>query len=280
MEVRTNRQEELRFGVQMDKSPDKLRMIGLVHETGCKRVVDLGAGTGIVAKRISMLGIRADAVDINFKCDSYENTDHLTYYPTDLVNFVEKTENKYDCIILSAVLHELSPRERRRLQKGLKRIADPKGCMILIREPYYDVQPDGTIRPFVSKDSQRSIANEISLLTPQREVREFMATKKLSAGPLDRIFNRIPWEVQLLGLAFTRAYGTQSWDREKHEYRFAFSKNELERWCEGILGTQVNFFYETYDKDYKDYFRNVGYTPMIASGIAYTNCLLVAKKKS
>ena len=276
MEIKTSRQEELRFGLQMDKSPDKHRMIQLVFENHCKRVVDLGAGTGIVAKKISELGIRADAVDINFKCDSYSNTERLTYYPTDLVNFAEKTENRYDCIILSAVLHELSPRERRRLQKGLKRIADPTGCMILIREPYYDVRPDGTIRPFISKNSQRSIANEISLLTPQREVKEFMGTKKLSTG----LFDRIPWEIRLLGLAFTRAYGTQSWEREKHEYRFAFSKTELERWCQGVLGTQVNFVYETYDKDYKDYFSNVGYTPMVADGIEYTNCLLMAKKNS
>lgn len=273
IKIKNVTQEELRFGQQMEKAEDKQRLIELVIRRGCKHALDLGAGTGFIAKQLSLNGIKADAVDCNFKTESYQNTELLTYYPTDLLKYVESTEKTYDCIILSAVLHELPPKVRKRLQKGLRRITDKNHCLILIREPYYEKMKDGRIRPYLSLETQKSIATEIELLTPEKDVYEFKKTHKLSSGLIDTV----PSVIKSLNLVFTRSYGSQSWEREKHEHRFAFSKQYLEKWCKGILGVGIKFAHEIYDKDYKEYFKKAGYTPNVADGIEYTNCLLAAE---
>lgn len=267
-----NRKEELRFGLQMDGAEDKKRIIELVVDGGCRNVVDLGAGTGMIAKQISEHGIKASAVDNNFKVDGYENNDFITYYPCDLIKFVKETEQKFDCIILSAVLHELSKKDFNFLKNNLKRIANPDGCMIIIREPYYEKLADGRIRPFKTKELQRSIPKLIRTLTPDGFEKTFNETPKLSE-------RKVPDGVQKLNMAFTYSYGEESWYREIKENRFAFSKEELDKFCTKILGVDgVQMRYEFFDKDYKKYFHKCGYVDGILDGIEYTNCLIVAKR--
>ena len=136
-----NRKEELEFGKQMDASPDKKEVADLVIKYKRTNVLDLGAGTGIISKLISEAGIYCTAVDNNFKTEDTKNTSKLLYVPYDIITFVsskvrlfEKLDNdpetdkqkvntlKYDCIILSAVLHELSKKEFNYLKKNLCKI--------------------------------------------------------------------------------------------------------------------------------------------------------------
>lgn len=265
-----NRSEELNFGRQMDGAEDKQRIVELVVDGKCKNVVDLGAGTGMIAKQISERGIKASAVDSNFKIDGYKNTDLLTYYPCDLIKFVAETEEKFDCIILSAVLHELSREDFNYLKRRLKKIISPDGCMIIIREPYYEKMADGRVRPFKTKELYKSIPKLIRTLTPDGFENDFINTPKLSE-------RKVPDGIRKLNMAFTYSYGKDSWYRELKENRFAFSREELDNFCKKILGADgTKMSYEFFDKDYKKYFADCGYVDGILDSIEYTNCLIVA----
>lgn len=265
------RQEELNFGKQMDNAFDKKRIVKLVVDGKCKNVVDLGAGTGMIARQISEFGIKVSAVDLNFKADGIKNTPLLTYYPCDLVRFVYNIDEKFDCIILSAVLHELSREDFSLLAKGLKKIADPDGCMIIIREPYFERMPDGRIRPFKTKELQEIIPKIIGISTPDRNREEFLDTPKKSEIS-------VPNCIKYLNMAFTYSYGADSWYREVKENRYAFSKKVLVSFCKKVLGSDgITFQYEFFDKEYKTYFRECGYADRILDSIEYTNCLIVAK---
>ncbi len=161
-----NRLEELQFGKQMDNANDKKRIIELVKNNHCSNVLDLGAGTGIISKQISELKIKTSAVDNNFKINEYQNTNFLSYYSCNLIEFIKTTKEKYDCIILSAVLHELSKKEFNYLKKNLYKITNSNKCIIIIREPYYEKMANGQIKPFKNKDVQFTISDLIKVLTP------------------------------------------------------------------------------------------------------------------
>ena len=137
-----NRKEELEFGKQMDASPDKKEVADLVIKYNRKNVLDLGAGTGIISDLIAAAGSKCTAVDNNFKTDDLKCTDILEYCPIDLVDFVKceialfensfkSKKDKYDCIILSAVLHELNKKEFNFLKKNLYKIVTDY-CIVII----------------------------------------------------------------------------------------------------------------------------------------------------
>ena len=267
-----NRVEELRFGKQMDKSPDKKTLIGTIITHKCTRVLDLGAGTGLISKTIAAAGIKADAVDKCFKTDELINTEYLTYYPVDMFTFLKNTTNKYDCIVLSAILHELNPFQINKLKRLLKKVIDKDKCLILIREPFYEKTKEG-IKPFKDIESQKKIKELVTNLTPENKLKKFFKTPKLS-------WRNVPKCIKYLNLVFTNSYGEQSWEREVKENRFAFSKNYLEKFCKSLIPNCDIFTTKIYDKSYAQIINNIGYTKEVVDSFEYSTCLLIAQIKS
>lgn len=271
MDSLNKRVEELKFGKQMDKALDKKTLIRTVIKAKPKRVLDLGAGTGIISKGISEANIFVDAVDNCFKTDLLINTEFLTYHPVNIFTFLKHTSNKYDCIILSALLHELNPFEILKLKRLLKRVIDKEDCTIIIREPYYEKTKE-CIKPFISKDAQKKFKELMITLTPEKTIRKFFRKPKLS-------WLTVPKCIKYLNLAFTVSYGEQSWKREVKEYKYAYSKKYLERFCKSIIPEAVTIITQNYDKNYKQFFIECGYTEEVYSSFEWTNCTLIAKGK-
>lgn len=271
--ARTQRQEELLFGAQMDHSDEKLKLVQKVVDAKRTNVLDLGAGTGILSRLISEKGIKCSAVDNNFKVDEYHNGEFITYYPVDLIKFVSNTDEKFDCVILSAVLHELPKEDYKFLQKNLKKIIT-KDCLILIREPYYEkVKVQGEknyYRPFKSYNEQQKAVKKIITLTPDDFSNSFNMTPKISEV-------HVPFPVKILSMSFTYSYGKDSWEREKNEYRYTFSLNKLLKFCRKTLGNECVIKTETFDESYRKHFNECGYTDDILNSVEYTNCLIEAK---
>lgn len=272
-----NRKEELEFGKQMDASPDKKEVADLVVKYKRKNVLDLGAGTGIISKLIAKRGIKATAVDYNFKIDELEQIDNLTYFQVDLLTFVQTTARfvspvKYDCIILSAVLHELTKKEFNLLKRDLHKIMSDD-CIIIIREPYYEQVRDGFkiyYLPYFSKGAQRNAVEEIENKTPEEFKKLFRTAKKVSG-------RRVPKSIEALNMAFTYSYGKDSWEREIEEYRFTFSYKDLKKFCDAAYKYKHFILEEVkFDTSYIKYFKACGYSDNVLKSINYTNGLLIA----
>ena len=281
-----NRKEELEFGKQMDASPDKKEVADLVIKYKRKNVLDLGAGTGIISDLIAAAGIKCTAVDNNFKTDDLKCTDILKYYPIDLVDFVKceialfenpffkVKKDKYDCIILSAVLHELNKKEFNYLKKNLYKIVTDD-CIVIIREPYYQRWHDDKriCLPFTSLEEQDATMEEILNVTDKDFQKLFNDTKKLSE-------KRVPYPIKVLNMAFTYSYGKDSWDREVKEYRYTFSYKDLVKFIKGVYNNNFDIIIrKKFDKHYNKHFKKCGYSDNILSSVDYTNCTLIAGRE-
>lgn len=289
-----NRKEELEFGKQMDASPDKQEVADLVIKYKRKNVLDLGAGTGIISKLIARAGIECTAVDKNFKIEDEDMTNKgkVLYVSRDIVSYVkhkvnlfEKLDNtdtdktlidswKYDCIILSAVLHELSKKEFNYLKKNLHKIMS-SDCIVIIREPYYQRwHDDGRIYlPFNSLEEQNMAMEEILNVTDNKFQKLFNNTKKLSE-------RKVPYPIKVLNMAFTYSYGKDSWEREVKEYRYTFSYKDLVKFIKGLYKNNFDILIRhKFDKHYTKHFKDCGYSDNILNSIDYTNCTLIAGRE-
>lgn len=288
-----NRKEELEFGRQMDASLDKKAVADLVIKYNKKNVLDLGAGTGIISKLISEAGICCTAVDNNFKIESPKNTSKLFYVPYDIITFVsskvtlfKKLDNdleadkqkvntlKYDCIILSAVLHELNKKEFNYLKKNLHKIVTDD-CIVIIREPYYQRgHSDKRVwLPFTSLEEQNMTMEEIINVTDPGFQKLFNSIKKTSS-------RRVPYPIKVLNMAFTYSYGKDSWEREVKEYRYTFSYKALVKFIKRIYTNNVDIIIKTnFDSHYVKHFKACGYSDNILNSIDYTNCTLIAGRE-
>ncbi len=264
--------EELNFGKQMDASPDKKQVADLVVKMNRTNVLDLGAGTGIISRLISEHNIHCTAVDNNFKSEDIVDTEYLHFNYDNLIDFVKCAImydwDKYDCIILSAVLHELSKKDFNYLKKNLSKIMDDD-CVVIIREPYYE-KASNYYRPFINKDRERETVKEIKRVTSKKFQRLFNKAPKVSQ-------RRVPNSIKALNMAFTYSYGKDSWDREINEYRYTFKFSDIKKFCDKIFDTN-NYVLrqEKFDYSYRKYFKRCGYSEDVLSSIDYTNCLIIA----
>lgn len=272
-----------RFANRLDSdNDDKLSLIDTILKNKCKNVLDLGAGTALLSKEIASKDIHVDAVDINFKASDLIANDFINYYPIDIVSFIMLNANncnKYDCIIFSAVLHELSPKDFDYIKHHLSKIMDKEGCLLIIREPWYSKKDDYYL-PFRSKAEQEKAVNDILLHTPTSLRVEYFDKRKLNET-ITIFKSELPYEIRVLNLAFAYSYGEWSWPREKKESRYAFSYDKLVKWAKFMFNQKAEFTIESkvYNKKYKDYFKNVGYPEDLTDKIYYTNGLLVIKGK-
>ena len=256
----------LEFGKRMDAAEDKAMLIN--YAKGATSVLDLGAGTGKISRDIAeKWGAHVDAVDLQFK-DDYKNTDKISYFSTDINKFLVTTKRKYDCIVLSAILHELSDEYIYQMLSNIQNVMLPN-CRILIREPFVD----NVLGPVIPKDLNLFIELVKNKL-PAGKTIEFAQTPKLNSGkPLDiNDLIGIDW----VNLCFTISYGDVSWEREKHELRYARPLD----WCKGVFNFQIRPFtgfqvLPVLDKTYKEHFIKAGIPGQAFDLIQYTGMLVV-----
>ena len=262
------KKEIIEFGKRMDAAEDKALLVD--YAEGATRVLDLGAGTGKISRDIAeKYGAHCDAIDIQFK-DNCQNSDGVTYYGMSIKDFFMNEvygDTKYDCIILSAILHELSESDIGNLEWYLPKVmAD--NCRIIIREPFY-----GTSLGPVVKEEKRFIDLVSSHISAKKAI-EYIQTPKLSDEDYTKktFCSSTDWA----NLAFVVSYGEQSWEREKHELRYARDLNWLKEKfnlrTRPFTGFQV---YSVLDKTYRDHFIKAGIPGEAFDLIQYTGMIIV-----
>ena len=260
----------IEFGKRMDTAEDKKTLVE--YAAGFKIVLDLGAGTGKIARDIATAyKAHVDAVDIQFK-DNCQNSDNVTYYGMDILEFVRTTKTKYDCIVMSALLHELDECFLEELFTYLPNIMDTN-CRIIIREPFYD----DILGPINAEDSGKFV-NLVKDNSPAGKAIEFFTTRKLHSsyyGMLGRcLSNRSALE--WLNLCFTLSYGEQSWEREKYELRYARPLN----WVKSSFDFEKRPFTSfqvlpVLDTTYRRHFINANIPAAAFDLIKYTGMLVI-----
>lgn len=258
--------ESIQFGKRMDQAEDKAALVDFAK--GAKQVLDLGAGTGKIARDIAeKWGACVDAVDLDFK-DDCQNTGNVTYYSMDIASFLAATDKKYDCIVLSAILHELSDGYIGTMLTRLQDVMAPN-CRIIVREPFCD----DALGPVLPADLDRYVELVQNKL-PAGKAIEFAMTPKLHNDmPLD-VTDMIG--IDWINLSFTISYGDVAWEREKKELRYARSLN----WCKQFFnftrrpftGFQV---FPVLDKTYRQHFINAGLPGEAFDLIRYTGMIVI-----
>ena len=258
--------ELIKFGKRMDQAEDKLVLVD--YAEGSTSVLDLGAGTGKISRDIAeKWGAHVDAVDLEFK-DNCQNSELITYYSQDINTFLATTKNKYDCIVLSAILHELSDGYIGTMLARLQDVMLPN-CRILIREPFCD----NILGPVLNEDQNRFVELVQNNL-PAGKLVEFALTPKLSSErPLD-ITDLIG--IDWVNFSFTICYGDASWEREKKELRYARSLD----WCKEFFNFPRRPFtgfqaFPVLDKTYRRHFINANLPAEAFDLIQYTGMLVV-----
>jgi len=243
------------FGKRMDSAEDKEVFIGFCK--GAKHVLDLGAGTGKMAREIAeKFGCEVSAVDKSYEKKTYTEN-NVTYYGMSIEDFLraERSDKKYDCIILSAILHELNDQQLEAFLY-LPSIMS-QNCRILIREPFFDYSLGPVTRD--AEDAKKFI-ELVSSNVDFFRVKEYQHATKLSETPFPHFGETCSFDTTTFwaNLAFVLSYGEDSWEREKHEYRYARSLD----WCKEFFnrfrsytGFQV---YPVLDKTYRQHFINAG----------------------
>ena len=239
------------FGRRMDSAQDKESLIALVGVG--KHVLDLGAGTGAMARQLAdKYDCYVDAVDFSFKIEEKPESDKVKYFEQSITGFLSHAPKdfigKYDCVILSGVLHELNSNDLANLYRYLPRYM-AKNCRLLIREPLFD----DVLGPVLEKDGFEFI-NLVQLNIPYGTDAEYSSAPKISASKVST-FSPVFWA----NLAFVISYGKESWAREKHEYRYARSIN----WAKEFFNFKVRPFtgfqvYTILDTSYRQHFINAG----------------------
>ena len=258
----------IEFGKRMDTAEDKKTLVE--YAAGSKAVLDLGAGTGKIARDIaSTYKAHVDAVDIQFK-DNCQNSDNVTYFGMDIIEFLRTTKTKYDCIILSALLHELDDTFLEDMFSRLTRVMDTN-CRIIIREPFYD----DVLGPVDAADAGEFVKLVKDNL-PAGKTLEFLSLQKLS----NRSYAYNPFRhlaaLDWLNICFTISYGEQSWEREKYELRYARSLNWAKEKFNFISRPFTSFqVLPVLDTTYRRHFINANIPAEAFDLIKYTGMLVI-----
>jgi SAM-dependent methyltransferase len=114
------------------------------HLGGVRRVLDVGCGNGLLARRLSRDGLDVTGLDLSLK--RTERTDSVRFVEADFLGFEEAP---YDALVFSASLHHLFPLEE--ALSAAQRLLAPGGLLLVsdfdVQAPdlktarfYYDVE--------------------------------------------------------------------------------------------------------------------------------------------
>lgn len=273
--------EIINFGKQMDAAQDKQMVIDLAE--GATKVLDLGAGTGSISREIAnKWNISVDAVDLEFKSAECVDTKLVKYHKSDIVKYLETCKEKYDYVILSAILHEVNDFYIQRML-GYLQVLLKTNARIIIREPFVD----NDLGPITGMDNKHKFAQLVTeKISMSKALKYFSAAKKdghiINHYTIEDIWGSNSVNafykayIELVNLCFTMCYGEEAWVREKAERRFA---RDLD-WCK----KEFNFSTRTYtgfqvfsvlDKSYRELFKKAGFPPKAFDLLNYTGMIVV-----
>lgn len=254
----------INFGKRMDAAQDKKTLI--IRCEGAKRVLDLGAGTGAMAREIAKkYGCQVDAVDLQWKAENMDTCDgKVNYIQDSIAHFIHSFDrDQYDCIILSGIIHELDWNTVATIHEELYKLM-ANNCRIIIREPFWEPSLK-LVRNF------SSFTELVSEHISSYKALQYAEKSKLSL----REIKAYSWQFWL-NLAFVVSYGEDSWDRECHEYRYAydlkFCKSIFDLVCRPYTGFQI---YPVLDTTYRQHFINAGIPGEAFDLIGYTGMHVV-----
>lgn len=268
-----------KFGVRMDSALDKEEIIRIVKTSNRKNVLDLGAGTCNIGIQLSKDGIKTTSVDNDFKAIGLPENNLHKIVNNDIKAFLLNYKNteKFDCIILSAILHELPCDIFAELPNLINKVIDRKG-IIIIREPYYDKRDqklDKRLRPNYAK-AIIEINNKVPSVFQRSYMEKYKKHEVDSAGHY--IGKYIPFWIKNLNMAFAYSYGKDAWSRESHEGRYVFSKKEIKDFCRKCFIKRPKIRFKTYKNlDYYKYFRECGFEDIVMDNVKYTNCMIIVE---
>lgn len=110
------------------------QLFQLVHSREGVSVLELGCGTGLLAKRLTEAGHPVTAVDFSEKMleQAAKNAPSATLYRASLPALpTELAGQKFDCIVAAYSLHHLQDAEKYALLRSLRTMLAPEGAVIL-----------------------------------------------------------------------------------------------------------------------------------------------------
>lgn len=216
-------------------------------------VLDLGAGTCVIDQMLIDGNFKGDiiAIDHNDKCLVTE-TKKFKFECNDLFcGFANRIpmikDYKKVVIVLSAIIHELKPKELRDLAAMIRTVKHFTNVTLMIREP--------VITPVLIDKHFAIVETE--------DFKEYLGLHKKDNWPI---------EVAFINYCFLKSYGEGSWEREKNEGRFTYDYNQVEQFANHCGFVKVDI--EAFERDefYKD---TLPYG--IYEKIRYTGTLIVCK---
>lgn len=110
------------------------QLFQLVHSREGVTVLELGCGTGLLAKRLTEQGHPVTAVDFSEKMleQAAKNAPSATLYRASLPELPpELAEKKFDCIVAAYSLHHLQDEEKYAFFRKLRAYLAPEGAILL-----------------------------------------------------------------------------------------------------------------------------------------------------
>ena len=214
-------------------NPSKYKIVEFILENDFDLVLDLGAGSCVIEQSLLRHKFKGDIIAIeqnpvttiksSRKCKIIQ--DDIIYGTYCMLKPINKHKNV--CIVLSAILHELSERTLHELETLINLI---KGKVTLyIREPLITDQ-------LIAYD-----CDGVGVVVDD----DYLVYKGLHKGQWSE-------EVTFINYCFLKSYGVDSWGREKKEGRFTFTGDEVahfvsECWCivEDVQFEKDSFYRKT-----------------------------------
>lgn len=256
------------FFERMSKAPDKEKILPFVGDN----ILDLGAGNGAIEKIIfknkkdvKITAVEKNSIYCNYLKDYFEDyieNKKLEVIQRDILTFVkfysQWQKEKYDTIILSAVIHELDKEELDLLLANIKYFVKDGGAII--------------IRDFLRTGDETYLKIKVDNETNQKMISSYVDFHYLPVLQKNNYF--YGYKYDLLNCLFAITYGAESFERrEKYEQRFHWTLKELEE----FLGNKD--YLENYSVD-----SVVSYLEKISSDVNklnpfFTHSLIVWHKK-
>jgi len=114
------------------------------------KILDLGCGKGNVSKMLSeQVNKKLDITNVDYSKDMLKDfIGSGKIINNDIINYVDKNEQKFDCIISFLTMHFIHPKKRVELINNIIDLVDEKGIFIMLEKFYQE----DAISSFISKD--------------------------------------------------------------------------------------------------------------------------------
>lgn len=231
-------------------NPSKKKIVDFILENDFDLVLDLGAGTCVIEQSLLRHKYKGHIIAIEQNpVTTLKSTRRCKILQDDIIfgtycmlNQINKYKNV--CIVLSAILHELSERRLHELATIINLINGK--IMLYIREPIIT----GAL-----------LNDRISIV----ESEDYLAYKALH-------LNQWSDTIMFINYCFLKSYGPDSWEREKKEGRFTFNVDEIAQFISECYCIVTDMDFE------KDPFYEKTLPYGLYQKIDYTGSTIIARK--